>query len=164
LIKFESGTEGSATVDAPKPGGKRKISQTLKNRNSRKRTLIASAVEDQHSYFTPQEYSQLSQDQKKALHELRKKRSGGNGKGGATAAAVTTDMVQKQRVKQEISELDTLRQVTIRNIQAFRRTQKETIDSLGEFPSSYLPFPWTNQDSSHIPLGYPGNSLSLQTT
>lgn len=66
------------------------------NRNTRRRTGNAnvSAVNVEDRFYSPEEYAKLSQDQKKALHELRKKRrNNGNNSSSANVSSMSGDQL-----------------------------------------------------------------------
>jgi hypothetical protein len=114
LFKTDKDIVGIASATTSKQGGKRKWSQSQDTRNTRKKTTRVSAVDVQDRYYTPQEYSQLNPDQKKALHEMRKKRS---------KTAVVSGQVEKETVsvKEEDSESQSSPNVTNRNNPALRQ-------------------------------------------
>jgi hypothetical protein len=115
LFKPDNSSAGIAAVSSPKTGiNKRKNPRTSSSRNTRRRSSNISAVEVQDRYYTPQEYSQLSQDQKKALHELRKKRS-------RTAAVASHEDQQEKTMKEESPEEAKSSPMTNRNNPALRQ-------------------------------------------
>jgi predicted HNH restriction endonuclease len=115
LFKPDNSSAGIAAVSSSKPGSnKRKNPRTSNKRNTRRRSSNISAVEVQDRYYTPQEYSQLSQDQKKALHELRKKRS-------RTAAVTSHEDQQEKTIKDESPEEEKSSAMTNRNNPALRQ-------------------------------------------
>ena len=95
-------TANIAAASAPHGGNGRRF----RNKPSRgsngstrnnKRKANVSAVDVQDRYYTEDEYSSLSPEQKKALHELRKRRSrrGGQNHSGASFSQVSTQQIMQ---------------------------------------------------------------------
>jgi hypothetical protein len=74
LCKPNPDSAGIASAKTTEKRPRKSRPGTDNGRNTRRRTSNVSAVDVHDRYYTPQEYARLSQDQKKALHELRKKR------------------------------------------------------------------------------------------
>jgi hypothetical protein len=75
LSKNNNSSAGIAAQKTGRKDRKRRGEEENHNQNSRRRTSNISAVDIKDRYYTPQEYAQLSQEPKKALHELRKNRT-----------------------------------------------------------------------------------------